>query len=369
MFLVYYERIFPHYYALADTEVRVYFNMVKVRELSENEQVAIKVLCEAGHSFAKIARQVGCSKSGAFKFFRSIEKSESFAKLPITGRPKIFFERGERAICRIARKLRFATLGELKPAACAQFPEENPSKYLVRRILRKNGLKRCKRKQKPFISKNNRSYRVTWAKTLLEWPLTHWNDVIFSDESRFCLQNDSGVSRVWRTAGEAENPLFFLPKFVNTVSVMVWGCIGPNGLGKLTVCERSVNSKYYQEILQQNLKESVEIIYGVQDHPFIFQQDNAPCHTAIATKNYLNRMGIMLLPWPSQSPDLNIIEKIWQYMKIALNNDPPKNKQQLIEKIFQIWRKVPKKFIRNLYASIPRRLLAVKKSRGYPTKY
>ena len=94
MFLVYNKRIFPLYYALADTEVRVYFNMVKVRELTENERVAIKVLRGAGHSFVEIARQVGCSRSGAFKVFRSIEKSESFAKLPRTGRPKKFLERG-----------------------------------------------------------------------------------------------------------------------------------------------------------------------------------------------------------------------------------------------------------------------------------
>ena len=256
MFLVYNKRIFPLYYALADTEVRVYFDMVKVRELTENELVAIKVLREAGHSFAEIARQVGCSKSGAWKVFRSIEKSESFAKLPRTGRPKQFLERGERAICRIAGKLRCATLGELKSAACAQFPEENPSKYLVGRILKGNRLESCKRKQKSFISKINRSYCVTWAKTMLEWPWTHWNDVTFSDESRFCLQNDSGVSLMWRTADEAENPTFFLPKFVNTVFVMVWGCIGPNGVGKLAVCKRSVNSKYYQEILQHISKKA-----------------------------------------------------------------------------------------------------------------
>ena len=85
--------------------------------------------------------------------FKSIEKSDYFAKLPRTGRPNKFLERGEKATSRIAHKLRFSTLGELKSAACAQFPEEDPSKYLVRRIVRYSGLKSCKIKQKPFFKK------------------------------------------------------------------------------------------------------------------------------------------------------------------------------------------------------------------------
>ena len=82
--------------------------------------------------------------------FKSIEKSDYFAKLPRTGRPTKFLERVERAPSRIAHKSRFSTVWGLKSAACAQFPEEDPSKYLVRRIVRYNGLKSCKRKQKPF---------------------------------------------------------------------------------------------------------------------------------------------------------------------------------------------------------------------------
>ena len=38
-----------------------------------------------------------------------------------------------------------------------------------------------------------------------------------------------------RPTDQTENPKFFLQKFANAVSVMVWGCIGPNGVGKLTV--------------------------------------------------------------------------------------------------------------------------------------
>ena len=46
--------------------------------------------------------------------FKSIEKSDYFAKLPRTGRPNKFLERVERAPSRIAHKSRFSTLGGLK---------------------------------------------------------------------------------------------------------------------------------------------------------------------------------------------------------------------------------------------------------------
>lgn len=204
---------------------------------------------------------------------------------------------------------------------------------------------------------------------MLEWPLTHWEDVIFSDESRFCLHDDSGVFRVWRTTSEADNPKYFRPTFVNTASVMVWGCIGPSGVGKLAVCERPINSAYYQEILRENLKKSVKMIYGNKQSPFIFQQDNAPSHSSIATKQYFKRKGILVLPWPSQSPDLNIIENVWQNMKNALNKDIPRTKAELVEKIFKIWYSIPPEFISKLYASIPKRLRAVAKNGGYATKF
>ena len=79
-----------------------------------------------------------------------------------------------------------------------------------------------------------------------------------------------------------------------------------------------------------------------------------------------------MLPWPANSPDLNIIESVWLFIKNKLKNDhrgPPTTREELVVRIFEEWRRTPQSYIGKLYDSIPRRLNEVQKMRGYPTKY
>ena len=152
---------------------------------------------------------------------------------------------------------------------------------------------------------------------------------------------------------------------------MCWGCIGPNGVGKLVVCTQKMNATHVSQ-LQENLPQSIFAIYGVENRPFIFHQDNAPPHRAKITKSYLDHEGINILSWPLQRPDLNIIEKVWQFMKNKLNfnpRGPPRTKDELIERIQEVWQRSPVMYLKKLYESIPRRLAAVQNMRGYSTKH
>ena len=118
--------------------------MVKERELSYEERLTVKILRETGLSFPKIGIIVGCHHSTAF-----------VAKLQRTGRPKKYDERGERAMCREAKRLRFDTFPELFQYA---FPTEKHPNFLLEKILCKYVIKSRIRKRKPFLSVKNRKY-------------------------------------------------------------------------------------------------------------------------------------------------------------------------------------------------------------------
>lgn len=77
------------------------------------------------------------------------------------------------------------------------------------------------------------------------------------------------------------------------------------------------------------------------------------------------------MSWPAQSPDLNIIENVWLYIKRKLQSRiyMINSADELFQQTFQIWQDINLNYVRNLYESVPRRIKQVIRLKGHLTKY
>jgi len=151
---------------------------------------------------------------------------------------------------------------------------------------------------------------------------------------------------------------------------MLWGVLTPNGAGKITQIHGKMDAAMYCGILAKflRLQEQRE---GKKPGEYIFQQDNDPKHTSRLAKTHFERRGLTVLPWPPNSPDLNIIEHCWNELKrrIYRRSRHPSTLGALVDAAKGEWVDVEQDFVETLYESMPRRMAAVMKAKGGNTKY
>jgi transposase len=146
-------------------------------------------------------------------------------------------------------------------------------------------------------------------------------------------------------------------------NVMFFGSFSSRAFGPLTVIDGKIDAKKYIE----NIKELIEPELKASKVPLIFMQDNAPCHKAKVVMDYLRKKRIKTLDWPPQSPDLNPIEHIWVIMKDILykEKDFPKNRDELIDRVFLIWKNLDKKLLQTLTKHAKKRFEDVVAYKGH----
>ncbi|KAI4891778.1 hypothetical protein NFI96_017335 [Prochilodus magdalenae] len=139
-------------------------------------------------------------------------------------------------------------------------------------------------------------------------------------------------------------------------SIMLWGCVASTGTGNLVKVEGRMDSNQYQQILETNVQESVTKLKLPRG--WIFQQDNDPKHCSKSTNAFMQRNKYNVLEWPSQSPDLNIIENLWCHLKRAVHARKPSNLNELEMFCKEEWSKIPSATIQTLIRSYRKRLEA-----------
>ena len=185
-------------------------------------------------------------------------------------------------------------------------------------------------------------------------------------------ESSDGRVYTWKKKGEPPSDRTTTPtvKHGEGNNLMVWGCMGWNGVRILTEVQGIMNADQYCQILDGGVVESFEKLKMAEGER-IFQQDNDSKHASNKATKWLEDNNIQVLVWPAQSPDLNAIEHLWVELKKALQrySSPPKGVYKLWDRIAEEWKKIPPETCQRLIESMPRRIQAVIKAKGGHTKY
>lgn len=345
--------------------------MVKKKELTDFERGKIIGFYFAGDSERTISNKTGYGKTTIHNIIIKFREKNTISVAPRSGRPKKLTERDVRHLKAVVTKNRRKSSEQLQE----NFNEctgNEVSKNTLKRTLYEMGYHSRTALRKPNISEKNRIVRLNWTRERQSWTINNWKKVVWSDESRFTLFRNDGKIHVWRLPKEKYDINCLVPTVKHGGGgVMMWGCFSWYGLGPLTRIDGRINSnRYIEEIIGYHLVPFVEE-FEEENGEYLFQQDNAPIHTSIATRNFMQQTEIPLLPWPGQSPDLNPIEHLWDELerRIRAKKENPKNLRELEMFLQECWSQIESEVYQKLVNSMENRVKAVIKSRGYPTRY
>jgi DDE superfamily endonuclease len=162
------------------------------------------------------------------------------------------------------------------------------------------------------------------------------------------------------------------------ISIMVWGAIWLGGRSDLVLMERDEESERGGYSANSYLKILDEEMPKCFEPGRVFMQDNASIHTAKKVAQWFEDNGILILDWPSYSPDMNPIEHVWAKMKEWIVQHYPELSKlgksqaaydQLARAIEEAWDAVDQEYIDNLIRGMPRRVAALYLAKGWHTKY
>ena len=237
----------------------------------------------------------------------------------------------------------------------------------LRRYLRKMGLVSRFAVRKPLLTRRHRALRLAFARKYVNKGREFWSKVLFTDETRIAIRNDSSKTRLRRKTGERLH--FVTPTVKHPPAVMMWGAFAANGVGRIRFLEKNetCNSAWYLKVLDKQVRWSASLLF---QRAFYLQDDGAPCHRSKAVKEFVRRQGWKTLDWPPQSPDLNPIENVWSLLKKRVWSHNFNSTTELKARIISVWNQgLEKELLEKLAYSMSDRLRAVVKARGGPTRY
>ena len=150
-------------------------------------------------------------------------------------------------------------------------------------------------------------------------------------------------------------------------SIMVWGGVSQHHRTELVVIAGNLNAVHYREDILLPC-----VVPFLQAHPdMTLQHDKATSHTARSVHDFLQARYVSVLPWPAKSPDLNLVEHVWDLFdrRGRARAIPPRNVWELAGALVEEWGNISQQELENLVQSTRRRCTAVLNAAGGHTRY
>ncbi|GFV79435.1 transposable element Tcb2 transposase [Trichonephila clavipes] len=338
----------------------------KFEQISQFERGRIVGHREAGLSYRAVAARVQRNSSTIMRVSKQWTDEGRTARKSGSGPRNVTSARDDRRLVRMAQTDRTASSRQLAAQLSNATGVSLCASSIRRRLLQRELRARIPLYRIP-LTQNHRHLRLQWVNGHRSWR-ADWQQVVFSDESRFNLWHHDGRIRVRRYAGKRHIPECIIERYSGrTPGFMVWGAIAYHERSQLLRIEGNLNStRYINEVLQP---QAIPFLQGLPRA--VFQQHNARPHVAKTVKSYLDSQQVQLLPWPAYSPDMPPIEHVWDIVGRRLSRDlrPIASTDEFWLRIQTIWNTLPQVDIQNLFNSMPRRVAALNAARGVHTKY
>lgn len=339
-------------------------------KMAKRTSVDVREIVIKLHKEGKVSREIASvlaiGKSTVNDIIKKWKTTGTLKDNPVPGRPRITTKRVDKIIKRKAivdvKKNAAVIARELREENLADISQSTVSRRLTAvGLFGRIGVK------KPLISKKNKKARLEFAKAHQHWTIENWKKVLFSDETKINLFGSDGKKYVRRPQGKRNDSRYQTPTVKHGGgSIMIWGAFSWKGVGPIFKIEGNMDSTHYKEIVSEQM-----LPYARRNMPrgWIFQQDNDPKHRSKLLQEFFTDKKIRVLEWPSQSPDLNPIEHLWQELKLRIGTENCSNKAALWEKVQEEWASICQDRIIKLVESMPRRCAAVIAANGMATKY
>lgn len=333
---------------------------------SEDIKKAAVEALKNGERLAVVSKRFLVSHQTIGYWLKKFNSTGSVSNITKTGRPRKTSPKQDQLLARMSIRDPRLTAKALT-VEINRVTDQPINVSTVKRRLNHAGLFGRRPSRKPLISHKNRMNRLKFAKEHLHWTSANWSKVLWSDESKFNLFSSDGISHVRRPKNQRNHIRYIVPTVKHGGgSVMVWGCFSRDGVGPLFHIEGKMDAIKYGSIVTENM---LPFARNSMTRGWIYQQDNDPKHTSSYVKGVFKRHKIKVLEWPSQSPDLNPIEHLWEELDRAVRTRNFTNKHQMKKILEDEWNKLPLTKLTKLVDSMPSRCAAVIASQGYPTKY